>query len=326
MNSPLLEIDHLNLTLFNGPNGFHILHDISFSIFPGEIVGLVGESGCGKSLTASAILGLLHSTHTLTGRMMFEGQDLLTQSPQELAHLRGTRLSLILQDPALALNPLLTIGSQLIEGLCYHKKMARQQAFEKGVQWLNRVGIGDARERMGQYPHEISGGMKQRILIAMALICQPSLLIADEPTTALDVTVQAQILELLLLLQKQERMSILLITHDLGVVAKCCQRVLVMYAGQLIEMGSVDHLFTSPQHPYTQALLQSRRSLDQSSNQPLKCLEGNPPILHARGIGCAFVSRCAAAMKICQHQSPPREITKSGNVLCWLPQASKEAL
>lgn len=269
MTLPLLEVDNLHLTLFNAEHAFNILHGVSFGIYPGEIVGLVGESGCGKSLTASAILGLLPPSHKLKGQILFEGQDLLHTASQQMTHIRGTRLSLILQDPALALNPLIRIGNQLIEGLCYHKRISRQQAFEKGVQWLTRVGIEDARTRMQQYPHEISGGMKQRILIAMALICQPSLLIADEPTTALDVTIQAQILNLLQLLQQEEHLSILLITHDLGVVAKCCQRVMVMYAGQLVETGSVEKVLMFPQHPYTQALLQSRRSLEQASDQPL---------------------------------------------------------
>lgn len=318
MTSPLLEVDNLHLTLFKETQAFHILHGISFSIYPGEIIGLVGESGCGKSLTAAAILGLLPPAHQIRGQMIFEGKNLLTMPSQQFSHLRGSRLSLILQDPALALNPLLSIGSQLIEGLCYHKKIAREQAFEKGVQWLSRVGIGDARQRMRQYPHEISGGMKQRILIAMALICQPSLLIADEPTTALDVTVQAQILDLLQLLQKEENMTILLITHDLGVVAKCCQRVMVMYAGQLIEVGPVEQVLTSPQHPYTQALLRSRRSLERSSNQSLACLEGHPPPLHKKLPGCAFVARCASAMNICQQESPPLTPTNGGNVRCWL--------
>ncbi len=326
MTSPLLEVKHLHLTLFNQMQPLHLLHDISFSIYPGEIVGLVGESGCGKSLTASAILGLLPSTYALHGQMIFEGQNLLSQSSKQLTHLRGTRLSLILQDPALALNPLLSIGNQLIEGLCYHQKMNRKKAFEKGIQWLNRVGIRDARERMKQYPHEMSGGMKQRVLIAMALICQPSLLIADEPTTALDVTVQAQILDLLLLLQKEERMSILLITHDLGVVAKSCQRVMVMYAGQLVETGSIETIFNSPQHPYTKALLQSRRSLEKPNNQSLACLEGTPPLLHQRPSGCAFTPRCPFAMNICQKQNPPLEKTQSGKILCWLPQVPKEVL
>lgn len=320
---PLLKVDNLHLSLNTSSSSFPILHGISFSVYPGEVVGLVGESGCGKSLTVSAILGLLSSAHTLTGQIEFEQQNLQTLSSKQLAHLRGTRLSLILQDPALALNPLLSIGKQLTEGLIYHKNMSWKEAYDKSIEWLNRVGIGDATARMRQYPHEISGGMKQRILIAMALICQPSLLIADEPTTALDVTTQAQILDLLKHLQSEEHMSLLMITHDLGVVARLCQRVMVMYAGQIVETGLVEHIFNSPQHPYTQALLQSRRSLAQNNNQPLICLEGNPPRIQERYVGCSFASRCPFAMKICQRKSPPLECSSSSSVLCWLPQAKR---
>ena len=262
MNKPLLEVDDLQVTL----NQKKILPGVSFALFPGETVGLVGESGCGKSMTASAILGLLPSNHQIKGSVIFEGENLLSSSA---SHPRGKRLSLILQDPSLALNPLLTIGLQLVEGLVHHKKIPMSAAWEKGIEWLEKVGIGDPKERMSQYPHQLSGGMKQRILIAMALICHPSLLIADEPTTALDVTVQAQILELLQALQKEEGMSMLLITHDLGVVAHSCQKVMVMYAGQIVEAGPVEQIFAEPRHPYTQALLQSRSSLGKSKNEPL---------------------------------------------------------
>lgn len=320
MTAPLLEVEDLHLSLTHASHNLKILHGISFAIYPGEIVGLVGESGCGKSLTASAILGLLPPKHTLTGRIEFEGQNLLAIQPEQISRLRGTRLNLILQDPTLALNPLIPIGKQLIEGLCYHKKISWKAAYQKGLEWLMRVGIGDATYRMRQYPHEISGGMKQRILIAMALICQPSLLIADEPTTALDVTIQAQILDLLQRLQKEEGMSLLLITHDLGVVARCCQRVMIMYAGQLVEAGSVEQIFTTPQHPYTKALLQSRFSLAQSRDKPLICLEGHLPSLYTRSVGCAFAPRCTSAMRICQKESPPLEHSSQRSILCWLPK------
>lgn len=320
---PLLKVDRLSLSMQKNSCSFPILHDISFAIYPGEIVGLVGESGCGKSLTIAAILGLLSSAHRLTGQIEFEGRNLLTFSQKQLTSIRGKRLSLILQDPALALNPLISIGKQLTESLRYHQKLSWKEAYLKGIEWLNRVGIGDASTRMHQYPHEISGGMKQRILIAIALICQPSLLIADEPTTALDVTTQAQILDLLQHIQKEERMSLLLITHDLGVVARLCQRVMVMYAGQLVETGSIEHIFNSPQHPYTQALLQSRRSLSQDNSQPLKTLEGNPPHQQKEYTGCSFVPRCPFAMKICKKQKPPREYSSQNSLLCWLPQAKR---
>lgn len=323
MRQPLLAVQDLHLSLNTSARSLKILHGLSFCIYPSEIVGLIGESGCGKSLTASAILGLLPTSHTLTGKIQFEGQNLLALSPQQLTNLRGKRLSLILQDPSLALNPLIPLGSQLVEGLCYHKNIGRQEAYHIGIQWLNRVGISDAALRMGQYPHEISGGMKQRVLIAMALICYPSLVIADEPTTALDVTIQAQILDLLQHLQEEEKMSLLLITHDLGVVARCCQRVMVMYAGQLVETGSVQRIFQSPQHPYTQALLQSRCHLRQSRDEPLVCLEGLPPRLHQKPKGCAFAPRCASAMRICQQQDPPYEQAPQGSVLCWLPRSKQ---
>lgn len=262
MNPPLLEVSELHLSVPQRHRLLKILHGVSFTIHSGEIVGIVGESGCGKSLTASAIMGLLPSSFQLSGEIRFEGRNTLKDSGQQLTHLRGNRLSLILQDPAQALNPVLNIGTQLIEGLRFHKKLSKKEAIAKGIEWLARVGIGDPEQRMKQYPHELSGGMKQRILIAMALLCQPSLMIADEPTTALDVTVQAQILDLLQQLQQEEQMSILLITHDLGVVARCCSRVIVMHAGQVVECGPVEQVLVHPKHPYTKTLLNSRRSLE----------------------------------------------------------------
>jgi oligopeptide transport system ATP-binding protein len=322
MTLPILEVDQLNLTLFKGPNAFHLLRGVSFNLYPGEIVALVGESGSGKSLTASSLFGLLPSRHAIEGKIIFEGKNLLSAN---ISHPRGDRLSLILQDPALALNPLMTIGKQLVEGLIFHKNIQQKKALEIGLKWLKRVGIGDPALRMKQFPHELSGGMKQRILIAMALICQPSLLIADEPTTALDVTVQAQILDLLKLLHDEEGMSILLITHDLGVVAQYCHRVLVMYAGEIVEEGSTKKLFKSPRHPYTQALLKSRCSLDKPAGKELFTLEGQPPLLQKMTRGCSFAPRCAAAMRICLEQNPPRDSSPEGNVLCWLPKANERS-
>lgn len=298
MRVPLLDVANLQLFIKNKK----ILQDVSFQVYSGETVALVGESGCGKSMTASALLGLLPQGAKLSGNLLFENQNLQQ---------RGTKLGLILQDPSLALNPLLTIGRQLVEGLCYHQKMPLRQAWQIGIAWLEKVGIGNPKERMDLYPHQMSGGMKQRILIAMALIGKPSLLIADEPTTALDVTVQAQILELLKKLQQEENLSMLLITHDLGVVAHCCKRVMVMYAGQIVETGSVEQIFSNPQHPYTQALLQSRRSL--SKKGPLSCLEGHPPLLLKESQGCSFAPRCSVAMQICLKKKPPLQ----NEVRCW---------
>ncbi|MFI0434394.1 MAG: ABC transporter ATP-binding protein [Parachlamydiaceae bacterium] len=321
---PLLKIENLHLSLTQGSCTRQLLRGISFEIYPGEIVGLVGESGSGKSLTAASILGLLPSNHHVKGHIEFENQHLLTLSPKKLSHLRGTRLSLILQDPALALNPLLPIGKQLMEGLYYHTGISKQEGDQKAIEWLHRVGIGDPSARMGQYPHEISGGMKQRILIAMALMCRPSLLIADEPTTALDPTTQLQILHLLEHLQKEEQMSLLMITHDLGVIARLCQRVMVMYAGQLIESGSVHQIFQSPQHPFTQALLASRRAMMDSHHRPLISLEGSAPQIHHNHQGCFFAPRCPFAMKICARKHPPNIPSSNGSVLCWLPAANRQ--
>lgn len=321
MKPPLLEVQNLRLSLAKNSQSLRILHDITFSIAHGEILGLVGESGCGKSMTASAILGLLPLSHSLSGEVKFEGQPL---SPRELSSLRGNRLSLILQDPSLALNPLIPIGKQLTEGLCYHKKMNRTEADRLGMEWLHRVGIGDVQVRMRQYPHELSGGMKQRILIAMALICKPSLVIADEPTTALDVTIQAQILDLLQELQSKEKMSLLFITHDLGVVARICQRVMIMYAGQVVETGPVNQIFHSPQHPYTQALLQVKWGMHQSPDQPLACLKGHLPRLSQKRVGCPFAPRCSHAMQICARRAPPLHTSLGGEVLCWLPNVSQK--
>lgn len=300
---PLLEVTDLQLTLSQRI----ILQGISFQIFPGETVALVGESGCGKSMTASALLGLQPPRSHVSGSIFFENQDLVKKP------LRGNQIGLVLQDPSLALNPLLTIGLQLVEGLCCHQKMSRSAAWNIGINWLKKVGIGNPEERMNIYPHQLSGGMKQRVLIAMALIGKPSLLIADEPTTALDVTVQAQILELLKNLQQEEKMSILLITHDLGVVAHSCQRVMVMYAGQIVETGAVEQLFSHPRHPYTQALLQARRSLNISKSSPLSCLEGHPPLLLKEPKGCPFAPRCSVAMKICLAKQPLIQ----NDVRCW---------
>lgn len=318
MTSSLLEVRNLNLILHKGSCSSHILRNLSFSIYPGEIVGLMGESGCGKSMTASAILGLIPSSADISGDLIFEGKNLLKQLEEEMEKIRGNRLNLIMQDPALALNPLIPVGKQLIEGILHHKKMNRKEGEKEGIRWLERVGIGDAAARMKQYPHEISGGMKQRILIAMALSTGPSLIIADEPTTALDVTIQAQILDLLLQLQEEEKMSLLLITHDLGVVARCCQRAMVMYGGQIVETGSVDVIFKSPQHPYMQALLKSRLSLALQQH-PLICLEGHPPRFDQEFNGCSFAPRCPHAMKICEKQTPPFVQSNQSEVLCWLP-------
>jgi len=256
MANPLLEVKHLHLILHTSKGQFHALKDLSFHIFPGEIVGLVGESGCGKSLTIATLFNFIHVSHTLTGHILFQGE------PLKSFH-QGTQIGCILQDPTAALNPVLTIESQLIEGLCFHQKLSRRAARLEAIDWLQRVGINDASYRLKQYPHELSGGMKQRLLIAMALMMRPLLLVADEPTTALDPTVQAQILDLLYTLQQEEKISLLLITHDLGVVSHYCQRIYLMSEGQIVESGMSEELLNNPQHHYSQKLLQARRHVEQ---------------------------------------------------------------
>lgn len=263
MNEKLLEIQELNLCLKKNGSEIHVLKDVNFFLNKGEIVGLVGESGCGKSLTVNSILRLLpNHLHKTTGQIIFENQNLLTRSEKQLRHIRGRKIGVVFQDPTAALNPTLRIGTQLIESLVTHnKELSKKEAVDEGLKWLNRMSIGNPEQRFKQYPHELSGGMKQRIAIAMALICNPALLLADEPTTALDVTVQAEILNLLKQLCREMDIGILLITHDLGVVANCCHRVLIMRAGKIIESADVNKIFTDPQHPYTNSLLKSKKGL-----------------------------------------------------------------
>lgn len=258
----LLDVKQLKINVPSSLGLIPLVNDVNFSVYSGEIVGIMGASGCGKSLTASAILQLLPPAFKVNGKIFFDGQNLMTCTSSQLTSIRGKQISLILQDPSSALNPLIPLGEQLVEGLRYHFHLSQKEAYFKGLEWLNRVGIDHANLRMQQYPHEISGGMKQRLLIAMALICQPKLLIADEPTTALDVTIQMQILNLLLKLQKEERISLIMITHDIGVIAKCCQKVMIMYEGCIIESGFVNEVFSDPQHPYTKNLLNSRHNLE----------------------------------------------------------------
>ncbi len=319
MKTPLLDVHSLHLSFSSSHGSIDALRGVNFRLYPGEIVGLIGESGSGKSLTAFSILKLLPpSSHRLSGKILFEGRDLLNLSEKDMQSIRGQKIGLIFQDPALALNPTKRIGDQLIEGLVHHQHLNRQAALQIGLEWLKKVGISDSSHRMRQYPHELSGGMKQRIVIAMTLACRPSLIIADEPTTALDVTIQAQILELLKELQKEHKMTVLLITHDLGVAASCCERLMVMYAGQIVESNTLRELFRAPQHPYTQALLKAKQSLAESQGQPLFTLPGSPSLNTALK-GCAFGPRCCYAMRICQEMAPPLHDHIHPHVACWLP-------
>lgn len=314
MKSPLLTVDELHLTIQSSKGASHLLRGVSFSIFPGEIVGLVGESGSGKSLCAHTILGLLPPYCLPKGTILFREENLLKIQKKELSLLRGNQLGLILQDPSSALNPLLRIGTQLKEGLRLHKGLSDRESTQEAIEWLKKVGIQNPEEKMRVFPHQLSGGMKQRVVIAMVLSCGPSLVIADEPTTALDVTTQREVLKLLQSLQREMNTSILFITHDLSLAANYCDRLIVMYAGQVVEVGETHTLLQNPKHPYTAALLKSKISLESKEEGKLYSLQGSPP--HPRDLikGCAFAPRCAHSMPICRSEAP----AASSSVRCWI--------
>ena len=309
MSAPLLEVEGLEVRIDpEEPGGRPVraVEGVSFAIERGEVVGLVGESGCGKTLTSLALLGLLPRPRGRIhcGSIRLDGSELTTVSEAERRSLRGQRMAMIFQDPMTSLNPYLRVGEQLIEGSMWHRGVRRRTALDRAEALLARVGIPDAAARLRSYPHELSGGMRQRVMIAMALLSEPELLIADEPTTALDVTIQAQILALLSGLRAERGMSMLLITHDLGVVAGLCDRVLVMYAGRIVESGPVRALFDEPQHPYTRALLRSTPRVDARAAQ-LESLAGLPPRLDAEPLpGCRFEPRCSFARPACCEAEP----------------------
>lgn len=315
----ILSIDNLTVLFHTYAGTVQAVRDISFTLDKGEILGIVGESGCGKSVTANAVMGLIPSPpgEIAGGSILFKGEDITKLNEKALRQIRGNAISMIFQDPMTSLNPVLTIGSQLSECFMVHKHLASKAAAEQAIAMLERVGIPAPEARMRQYPHQLSGGMRQRVMIAMALAMNPQILLADEPTTALDVTIQAQIIELLQKLNRELDTSIILISHDLGVVAGLCRRVLVMYAGQIVEAAPVGDLFDNPRHPYTLALLQSVPRLDKSRQQ-LNSIEGQPPDLLTPPAGCAFQPRCRHAMQICV-QPPPLYTPKANHFSrCWL--------
>ena len=325
MSSPELEIQNLTVS-FSTPKGKLIaVNGISFHLNPGETLALVGESGCGKTVSALSILRLLPEppAEILNGKILFDGQDLLSLRAKALQDLRGHSISMIFQDPMTSLNPVLTVGEQIAETLLRHTTMNRQEALQKSADLLRRVELPSPKEK--HYPHQLSGGMRQRVMIAMALACAPRVLIADEPTTALDVLIQAQILELLGNLKKETGMSILIITHDLGVVAEIAQRVLVMYAGEIVESGPAKALLNNPFHPYTKGLIASIPKLG-TKKKPgarLEEISGNVPSLDQRPSGCPFHPRCSWAMEICKTQNPQlRMIEAQRQVSCHLEPGS----
>jgi oligopeptide/dipeptide ABC transporter ATP-binding protein len=323
---PLLAVEDLHVRFATRRGTVHAVNGITFDIAPGETLGIVGESGCGKSVTSLAILGLLaRNGRVESGRALFGDTDLLTQSDSALRKIRGREVAMIFQDPMTSLNPVLTIGRQIREALETHFDMSRKEAEIRAAELLDRVGIPEADARIRDYPHQFSGGMRQRAMIAMALACKPKLLIADEPTTALDVTIQAQILNLLRELVAEENAALILITHDLGVVAGMCERVNVMYAGLFMETGSAEQLFGSPRHPYTLGLLQSVPRLDAARRARLQPIEGAPPNMLQPPTACPFQPRCRFEVDLSRQQLPPLVQIEPGHmVACFNPVAVDE--
>ncbi|MBT8070667.1 MAG: ABC transporter ATP-binding protein [Xanthomonadales bacterium] len=316
--APLLEVKDLDVG-FDTPEGeVHAVNRLNFSIKPGETLALVGESGSGKTQTAMAILGLLAENGHMRGQALFKGQDLLKMTTPELNRYRGSEIAMIFQDPMTSLNPYLRIGKQMVEVVMHHQGRAKADARTRAVEMLRAVRIPDPERCFRQYPHEFSGGMRQRVMVAMGLLCAPDLLIADEPTAALDVTVQVQITHLMSELRKRSNTAIILITHDLGVVAGLCDRVMVMYAGEAVECGSVEQVYYDPKHPYTQGLLDSVPRLDRPEDTDLVAIAGNPPNLLALPEGCKFRDRCPRAFEACR-EKPPMQLTEDRHAYrCFL--------
>ena len=324
----LLDVEGLQ-TQFRTREGIvHAVNGVSFKLKEGETLGIVGESGCGKSVTVMSMLRLIPSPpgKVTGGTAMFQGKDLLQMTSDEIRHVRGAQISMIFQDPMTSFNPVLTIGLQLTEPLIAHLGMTRSQAYERIAEMLKLVGIPNAMDRLNDYPHQFSGGMRQRAMIAMALGTNPQILIADEPTTALDVTIQAQITDLVKRLRNDLGMAMIWITHDLGIIAGLAQRVNVMYAGYIIEEAPVKRLYANPQHPYTLGLLGSLPRLDLGSRKRLTSIEGIPPILYSVPTSCPFAPRCRFAIERCLHENPPLiEIEPEHRSACWVnPGSGKE--
>lgn len=317
----LLEVKNLHVSFFTPAGEVKAVNGISYDVDYDEVMGIVGESGSGKSVEAYSIIGLLQSPgKVMEGSITLEGEDMLAKTPSEMINYRGSQVAMIFQNPMTCLNPVYTIGNQLTEALRAHdKSISKEDADKRAMEMLEQVGINNVEKRMKQYPHELSGGMRQRVMIAMGLICHPKLLIADEPTTALDVTIQAQILELMKELQKKNHMGIIFITHNLGVVAEVCDKVSVMYAGKMVEQGPVDDIFYEPGHPYTMGLLRSMPRVDAESYERLIPIEGSPVDMLNPPEGCPFAPRCEHAMKVCLQKMPPYvELGDNHRAACWL--------
>ncbi|MCI6922606.1 MAG: ABC transporter ATP-binding protein [Oscillospiraceae bacterium] len=322
MSEKLLEIKDEKLSFFTPAGEVKALNGVSFSMNEGEVLGIVGESGSGKSVTAYSIMGLTaYPGKLIGGTIYFNGHQIEKMSEKEMRKIRGNEVSIIFQDPMTSLNPVYTIGNQITEVIRLHTGKSKREAYDRAKELLELVGINEPTKRLKQYPHELSGGMRQRVMIAIALACEPKLLIADEPTTALDVTIQAQILELMQELRQKLGMSIIMITHDLGVVASMCERIAVMYAGHIVEYGTADEIFYEPKHEYTKGLINSIPKLSAQEIERLVPIEGQPVDLLNPPAGCPFAPRCANCMKICLREMPPKtELSDTHYSHCWLLQ------
>ena len=319
MARKLLSVRDLKTSFFTHVGEVKAVRGISFDVNEGEVLGIVGESGSGKSVTSLSIMGLLqYPGRVVDGEILLKGEDILTYSKDQMRKVRGKEIAMIFQDPMTSLNPVYTIGNQVMEMILEHEKMTKREARARAIEMLKLVGIPAAEKRIDSYPHEFSGGMRQRVMIALALSCNPKLLIADEPTTALDVTIQAQILNLIKKLNKQFGMTTMLITHDLGVVATVCDKVAVMYGGLIMEYGTVDEIFYHPRHPYTMGLLGSIPHVDGGEKRRLIPIDGTPPDLINPPKGCPFSTRCKYCMNVCTQEQPPYFAEDKHRTMCWM--------